>query len=238
MPSALASRGECTVTRPPSNRYSPESMEYVPLTHLTSVDFPAPLSPTSAVTFPACAWKSTPLRTSTGPKLFLMSRSSRMGWSLMSRHAPSAGIRTRDGNQGWDRNEVGGDGRRGAIGGHPRFVWRDRLVHARVGALGGVLALAHAGLRRVLVVDRKRHVGLGDGDRRGEDRGDLLLGLRVRDRHALGVRDVAVRQLGDGLHGRVGLELRVLVDREALVAVHDVLQALGGRVLAGDGHLP
>src|SRR3954453_18572999 len=243
MPSALASRGEWTVTGRPSKRYSPESIEWVPLTHLTSVDFPAPLSPTSAVTFPAPAWKSTPLRTSTGPKLFLMSRSSRIGWSLMSRHAPSAGIRPMMGT----RDETGTSGWGGGWGWPPRcdgrrpppvLVWRwALLLHARVGALRDVRALAHAGLRRVLVVDRKRHGGLGDGGRGGEDRGDLLLRLRVRDRHTLGVRDLAVRQLRDGLHGRVRLELRVLVDREALVAVHDVLQALGRRVLAGDGHL-
>src|SRR5690242_8583228 len=39
-----------------------------------SVDLPAPLSPTSAVTCPAQASRSTPLRTCTAPKLFWIPR--------------------------------------------------------------------------------------------------------------------------------------------------------------------
>ena len=69
-------------------------------------------------------------------------------------------------------------------------------------ALGGVRARADGVLRRVLVVDRLRHVGLRDGDRRGEDGRDLLLGLRVRHRDALGVGHLAVDELGDRLDRR------------------------------------
>src|SRR3954451_768306 len=54
--------------------------------HFTSVDLPAPLSPTSAVTCPAYAEKSTPFRTWTGPKLLLMCRISRMGSSATPVH--------------------------------------------------------------------------------------------------------------------------------------------------------
>src|SRR5437762_12313624 len=41
----------------------------MPATHLISVDLPAPLSPTSAITCPASTWKSTSLRARTAPKL-------------------------------------------------------------------------------------------------------------------------------------------------------------------------
>ena len=41
----------------------------MPAMHFTTVDFPAPLSPTSAVTSPGYTWKSTSWRTWTGPKL-------------------------------------------------------------------------------------------------------------------------------------------------------------------------
>src|SRR5256885_14789314 len=51
----------------------------MPPTHLTSVDFPAPLSPTSAVTSPVYAVKSTSRSTCTAPKLLLIRRSSSNG---------------------------------------------------------------------------------------------------------------------------------------------------------------
>src|SRR5512135_364400 len=46
----------------------------MPATPLIRVHLPAPLSPTRAVTSPARASKSTPLSTSTAPKLFWMPR--------------------------------------------------------------------------------------------------------------------------------------------------------------------
>ena len=39
-------------TRSPSSSTSPSSIGWIPATHLISVDLPAPLSPTSAVTSP------------------------------------------------------------------------------------------------------------------------------------------------------------------------------------------
>src|SRR5438309_105323 len=55
--------------------------------HLTRVDLPAPLSPTSAVTSPARTAKSTSWRTCTGPKLLFTPWISRMG-SPMNRRLP------------------------------------------------------------------------------------------------------------------------------------------------------
>src|SRR4051812_31788898 len=49
----------------------------MPAMHLTSVDLPAPLSPTSAMTSPLLTWKSTPFSACTAPKCLWTSRSSR-----------------------------------------------------------------------------------------------------------------------------------------------------------------
>src|SRR5882762_5470684 len=48
--------------------------------HLTSVDLPAPLSPTSAVTSPGRMARSTSWSTCTGPKLLFIALSSRIGF--------------------------------------------------------------------------------------------------------------------------------------------------------------
>src|SRR5437899_9006857 len=68
-------------TSPPSNRMSPLSGECVPATHLTSVDFPAPLSPTRAMTSPRRTSKSTSDSACTEPNDFVMPRSWRSGVS-------------------------------------------------------------------------------------------------------------------------------------------------------------
>ena len=47
--------------------------------HLISVDLPAPLSPTSAMTSPARTSKSTSVRAWTEPKLFVTFRASSIG---------------------------------------------------------------------------------------------------------------------------------------------------------------
>ena len=59
----------------PSNRISPLSAACVPAMHLISVDLPAPLSPTSAITSPCRTSKSTSVSASTEPNVFVMSRS-------------------------------------------------------------------------------------------------------------------------------------------------------------------
>src|SRR5919109_2228313 len=51
----------------------------MPATHLISVDLPAPLSPTSAITSPFLTSKSVSRSAWTAPKLFVMPRSSRVG---------------------------------------------------------------------------------------------------------------------------------------------------------------
>src|SRR5581483_1848335 len=66
-------------TSRPSNRIWPLSKACVPATHLISVDFPAPLSPTRAMTSPGRTSKSTPFSACTEPNDFVMSRSSRTG---------------------------------------------------------------------------------------------------------------------------------------------------------------
>src|SRR5258708_28193518 len=54
-------------------------MGWIPAIAFTSVDLPAPLSPTNAVTSPGYTWKSTSCRTCATPKLLLTPWSSRMG---------------------------------------------------------------------------------------------------------------------------------------------------------------
>src|SRR5689334_16928930 len=53
-----------------------------------SVDLPAPLSPTRAVTLPGCTLRSTPFRTLTGPKDFLTPTS----WMIGSAPTDVAGV--------------------------------------------------------------------------------------------------------------------------------------------------
>src|SRR5215210_4372262 len=71
MPSATASVGLVIVTSWPSKEIVPASAGWMPAIVLTSVDFPAPLSPTSATTSPGWTSKSTSLSACTGPKLLL-----------------------------------------------------------------------------------------------------------------------------------------------------------------------
>src|SRR5918998_1504613 len=79
MPSAAASLGPVSRAGSPSQKISPESTGWIPAMHLTSVDLPAPLSPTRAVTSPRRTVRSTSCSTCTGPKLLLTALSSRIG---------------------------------------------------------------------------------------------------------------------------------------------------------------
>src|SRR5688500_17228575 len=63
----------------PSKNTSPVSAEWMPATHLMSVDLPAPLSPTSAITSPGWTAKSTSVSACTDPKLLEIPRSSSRG---------------------------------------------------------------------------------------------------------------------------------------------------------------
>ena len=69
MPSLAASFGPWTVTGSPSQKIWPSSIWWMPATHLVSTVLPAPLSPTSAMTWPALTWKFTPASAFTAPKL-------------------------------------------------------------------------------------------------------------------------------------------------------------------------
>src|SRR6056297_1141615 len=63
----------------PSNRYSPLSGRCAPAITLTSVDFPAPLSPTRATTLPGSRSSETSVSALTLPKCLVMPRKRRMG---------------------------------------------------------------------------------------------------------------------------------------------------------------
>src|SRR3954452_23630172 len=93
MPSAAASFGPWMVTGRPSKTISPSSIGWMPAMHLISVDLPAPLSPTSAMTSPGATWKSTWYRAWTAPKLFDTPRSSRIGSLLLTISSPLSVVR-------------------------------------------------------------------------------------------------------------------------------------------------
>src|SRR5437868_12766206 len=72
-------------TGPPSKQISPSSTGWMPATHLISVDLPAPLSPTSAITSPSRTSKSTSVSACTDPNDFEIPRSSSVGLSFTVR---------------------------------------------------------------------------------------------------------------------------------------------------------
>src|SRR4249920_3131645 len=77
MPSEVASCGRAILTVSPPNRMLPASGEWMPAIALTSVDLPAPLSPTRPTTSPSPTVKSTRSRAWTGPNRLLTPSSSR-----------------------------------------------------------------------------------------------------------------------------------------------------------------
>src|SRR4051812_4685374 len=185
----------------------------MPPMHLTNVDLPAPLSPTSAVTSPGYTARETSRRTCTGPKLLLIPRTSSRGVAVT--------VFLSQGRGRWWRRAARSPPPPGS------------LLDAGLGALGRVVAGAQLSCRDEAVVEDDLHVVLGDRNRVEQDRWDVLLGVRVGDLAGdglllpLGERDRELRR-------RVGLLLDRLVDRHALVAGEDVLQALHRRVLTGD----
>src|SRR2546423_11435440 len=72
-------------TSRPSKRIRPLSAVCIPATHLISVDLPAPLSPTSAITSPSLTSKSTSWSACTEPKFLETPRSSRVGGFAFTR---------------------------------------------------------------------------------------------------------------------------------------------------------
>src|SRR5215218_759220 len=79
MPRSVASCGPLIRTSSPSNRIVPSSGEWIPAIAFTSVDLPAPLSPTRPITSPAWTAKSTRSKAWTGPNRLLTPSSSRSG---------------------------------------------------------------------------------------------------------------------------------------------------------------
>src|ERR1700709_2768255 len=119
----------------------------------------------------------------------------------------------------------------------PRGALRSRRsLQTRRRALRGDLACADfLLLGEVGLPDVVLDVVLGHRDRLLEDRGNVLVAVVDRGRHAS--RLLALQQR-DGERGRrVALLLDRLVDAHALVAVEDVLDPLERRVLAGDRDL-
>src|SRR5215475_12002943 len=150
----------------------------MPPMHLTSVDLPAPLSPTRAVTSPARAVKSTLRRTCTGPKLLSSPRSSSRGVALTSWCSCRTGVAGRP---------VGLPApvpapRVDATPGRALVpVSMDVLADSGGGALGGVVAGAQVGLGDVPVSHDVLDVVLVDRDRVGEHGRDVLVQRGVLD---------------------------------------------------------
>src|SRR6201989_290583 len=84
MPSLAESLGPWMLTGWPSKMIARVSIVWMPAIDLMSVDLPAPLSPTRAITWPSATWKSTLYRACTAPKLFDTPRSSRIGSLLLT----------------------------------------------------------------------------------------------------------------------------------------------------------
>src|SRR3954471_11978404 len=198
-------------TGSPAKRTSPESAGWMPAMHLISVDLPAPLSPTSAITSPAPTSKSTSVSACTEPKLFEMLFISSSGDGLDGRSA----VRDFAGVSGvivMGRESLRRAG--GAPCQAPRPAPRG-LAELRV------LARADFGLLQEPVRDQQLPVVLRDGDRGQEHRRHLA--TAVERGLALGVDRLRVQDpVGDG-RGRVGLGLDRLVDGHALPAGQDVL---------------
>src|ERR671911_282616 len=153
MPRRAESFGPWMCTGSPSKRISPLSNGWMPAMHLISVDLPAPLSPTRAMTSPRETWKSTSNSAWTAPKLFETPCSSRTGVSVTC-------VSSRPERTG------------GAPGGAPPD---HSLLQADLLALGGELAgtdLLHLGVIRLPGV--LGDVVLGDRDRVEQHRGDVL----------------------------------------------------------------
>src|ERR671934_1294958 len=176
----------------------------MPAMHLISVDLPAPLSPTSAITSPSRTSKSTSVSACTEPNDLEIPRISRSGLSLTVPAFPNT------------------KGSVEAPEGAPPLT--DPLL-----AELRELADADVALLQELVLEEPRVVLLRDRDDRQLD-GRLLLAAVLAE--PVDARDLLVLQHGfDRLDRCVYLERDVLVDRHRLPARDDVLHALYGRVL-------
>src|SRR5438445_343463 len=190
----------------PSKRISPLSKPWIPAMHLIRVDFPAPLSPTSAITSPFRTSKSPSERACTEPNDLEMPRSWRIGVPFtVARFLPQS-------------------------------RWRRPVGRLHLGATGSLLAvlLVHpdtdVGLLQEPVLEEPRVVRLGDRDYRQGDRRFLLAAVLAEPVDA---RHLLAPEQGDGRRGgRFGLVGNELVDGHRLPARDDVLHTLTRRVLS------
>src|SRR5882757_6627696 len=151
---------------------------WIPAIAFTSVDLPAPLSPTNAVTSPGYTLKSTSCRTCTTPKLLLTPLSSRMGAVGVT----SSGIGRSEPRCGADRRELAGAhlvlGLTAVLEDDVVVVFRDRLRdQENRGHVPVALVVARGGVGADLFTLHQRDGGLGQ-------RVGFLLGGLV-DGHAL-----------------------------------------------------
>src|ERR1700742_2594446 len=182
MPRSVAAFGLCRWTGRPCQRIWPASGCQMPEIVLIRVDFPAPLSPTSAVTWPAGTVRLMSLRARTGPKFLPMPRSSSRGVSPPER---SAGLLVGAAGDG-ARPPLAGRAPSAALGVVTKHVrsgaddgsasWRDVVGLAVCSVTPGAQLLG----RHELVRDHGLvHVGGGDPLRRQQHRRDSRLGLGV-----------------------------------------------------------
>src|SRR5919201_2273795 len=181
----------------------------MPATDLISVDLPAPLSPTSAITSPSRTSKSTSVSAWTDPNDLETSRSSRVGGAPFPLTASSI------------RREAP---RKDAS----RFVGFGRLLLAvlRVGPVTDLALLEEPVPEEQLVV-LLRDPDRGQED--GRDVADLVVALAVHPGDLL-----TLDELGRHLRGRRGLLLHRLVHGAALPTGEDVLHPGRRRVLSRD----
>src|SRR6478736_2659254 len=189
----------------------------MPATHLISVDLPAPLSPTSAITSPARTSKSTAVSACTEPKLLERSRISSSG-AVVDVVVAVTGI------LGSGEKRAGGRPRKA---GDPRF---DGLYLRRLDAVLRIRAVADILPLEEAAREELPEVHLVDVLRCDEDR--LLRAAALRGDDARVLDRLAV----DESNGRVRGDDRQLADvlehRRRLPTGDDVLHALRGRVLA------
>src|SRR3954449_118072 len=213
MPRRTASVGPLIFTGCPSKTILPESGVLIPAIVLTSVDLPAPLSPTSATTSPERISKSTSWRACTGPKLLLTPWSASTGVSvLIHLLLRSSGGRRR-----------------------PVAPPADRLL-LDAGRLAGVRVLRGAdllGRPELILDDRVLDVVLRHGHRRQDHRRHVLLAVVGLGVHHARRGLLALQQVDRQLPGLLGLGLDRLVDGHVLRAREDPLDARQLGVLAG-----
>src|SRR4051794_27598199 len=96
MPASLAAAGPCNTTSRPSILSDPLSGRWTPPRIFTSVDLPAPFSPTSACTSPACRSSDTSSSARIAPNDFDACRRERIGCcSVTWRSSRNAGVPAR-----------------------------------------------------------------------------------------------------------------------------------------------